>query len=155
MPDIRNPMESMMSLKPMRILPVPEETARVARAACPVRPQCTRTRNGAARALSFRPRAEHEAMQEVRRQQETAPWRRRYARRAGIEGTISQAVRRFRLRRCRYIGLARTGLQHILTAAALNVARVDAWFTGHPVAETRVHNFAALQPRPVRLTPPL
>lgn len=72
-----------MSLKPMRILPVPEETARVARAACPVRPQCTRTRNGAARALSFRPRAEHEAMQEVRRQQETAPWRRRYARRAG------------------------------------------------------------------------
>ena len=115
-------------------------------AACPARPQCTRARNGAARTLSFRPRAEHEAMHEVRRQQETAPWRKRYARRAGIEGTISQAVRRFRLRRCRYIGLVKTGLQHILTAVALNVARVDAWFTGQPVAKTRVSTFAALQP---------
>ena len=118
-------------------------------AACPARPQCTRARNGAARTLSFRPRAEHEALHEVRRQQETAPWRKRYARRAGIEGTLSQAVRRFRLRRCRYIGLVKTGLQHILTAVALNVARVDAWLTGQPVAKTRVSTFAALQPVPL------
>lgn len=36
------------------------------------RPQCIRARDGAPRALSFRPRGEHEVMHEVRRQQKTA-----------------------------------------------------------------------------------
>jgi hypothetical protein len=36
----------------------------------------------------------------------------------------------FELRQSRYIGLARTHLQHILTAAAMNIARFDAWVTG-------------------------
>jgi len=34
----------------------------------------------------------------------------------------------------------------ILTAVALNVARIDAWLTEQPVAITRVSKFAALQP---------
>ena len=68
--------------------------------------------------------------------------------RAGIEGTISQAVRGFGLRTCRYLGLAKTHLQHILTAAAINLARLDNWFTGKKRAQTRVSRFAALRPVP-------
>ena len=73
-------------------------------------------------------------------------WRQQYTRRAGIEGTLSQAVGRFGLRRCRYIGLRKTGLQHIFTAIALNLVRIDAWLTGKPVAKTRTSTFAALLP---------
>jgi transposase len=48
-----------------------------------------------------------------------------YAKRAGIEGTISQGVRRSGLRRSRY--LAKTHLGHIFTAAAINLLRVGEW----------------------------
>ena len=44
---------------------------RPACAACSARPQCTHARDGNARTLSFRPQAEHEAIQEARRRQET------------------------------------------------------------------------------------
>ena len=72
-------------------------------------------------------------------------WRDRYGKRAGIEGTLSQAVRAFGLRRCRYLGLAKTKLQHVFTAIAINVVRVDAWLTGQPIAKTRRSAFASLQ----------
>jgi transposase len=48
-----------------------------------------------------------------------------YKRRAGIEGTISQGVRTCGLRRWRYIGEAKTHLQHVATAAAINVTRIS------------------------------
>ena len=64
--------------------------------------------------------------------------------RAGIEGTLSQAVRRSEMRRSRYIGLARTHLQHLLTAAALNLIRAVAWLIQTPRAKTRSSRFAAL-----------
>lgn len=89
---------------------------------------------------------QHEALQEVRRNQETEAWRARYGKRAGVEGTVSQAVRVFGLRRCRYLGLAKTRLQHIFTALALNVVRLDAWLTGQPLAKTRRSVFASLKP---------
>ena len=57
-------------------------------------------------------------------------FRRQYGVRAGIEGTISQGVRAFGLRRARYFGQAKTRLQHILTAAAINLVRLAAWFAG-------------------------
>ena len=113
--------------------------------ACPARAQCTHDKVGV-RALAFRPQAEHEAVQAARREQGSDEWGRRYARRAGIEGTLSQAVRAFGMRRCRYIGLAKTKLQHILTALAINVARLDAWWTRCPPAKTRISPFAALRP---------
>ncbi len=47
-----------------------------------------------------------------------------YARRAGIEGTISRGTRNTRLRRTRYMGLARVHLGQILTAVGLNVLRL-------------------------------
>jgi hypothetical protein len=70
--------------------------------------------------------------------------RRLYARRAGIEGTISQGVRAFGLRRSRYRGLAKTHLQHVATAAAIDLGRLAAWFRAVPRAATRTSRFAAL-----------
>lgn len=112
--------------------------------ACPARTLCTQAKTSP-RNLTFRPRAEHEALQDARRQQETEEWRRRYATRAGVEGTLAQALQLFDLRHCRYIGLAKTRLQHVLTAVALNIVRLEAWWTDRPLAKTRISRFAALQ----------
>jgi len=68
--------------------------------------------------------------------------------RAGIEGTLSQAVRTMDLRRARYIGLAKVHLQHVLTAAALNLVRVAAWLAGTPLARTRRSAFIQLMTLP-------
>jgi len=48
------------------------------------------------------------------------------------------------LRRSRYIGLERTHLQHLATAAALNLVRSMTWFNGLPRAQTRRSAFARL-----------
>ena len=61
-----------------------------------------------------------------------------------IEGTLSQGVRAFELRRSRYIGLAKTHVQHVATAAAINLARLADWFSGIPKAQTRQSTFATL-----------
>jgi transposase len=111
--------------------------------ACPARPLCTRAKHGA-RHLKLQPRAEHEALGAARVRLATREGRRLYARRAGIEGTISQGVRAFGLRRSRYRGLARTHLQHVATAAAIDLARLGDWFRAVPRAATRTSRFAAL-----------
>jgi transposase len=114
---------------------------------CPTRTLCTRSATEP-RLLTFQPQAHYEALQTVRQKQQTEEWKEQYAKRAGVEGTISQAVRGFGLRECRYHGLAKTHLQHVLTAAAINFARLDNWFTGKKRAQTRVSRFAALRPVP-------
>jgi hypothetical protein len=55
-------------------------------------------------------------------------------------------VRGFGLRAARYRGLAKTRLQHQLTATAINLVRMDAWLTDTPLAKTRTSRFAALNP---------
>ncbi|HET6518887.1 MAG TPA: IS1182 family transposase [Geminicoccaceae bacterium] len=112
-------------------------------ARCPARPLCTRAKHQARR-LRLHRRAEHEALKAARERLTTKEGRRRYARRAGIEGTLSQGVRAFGLRRSRYRGLARTHLQHVATAAAINLGRLAAWFRACPRAATRTSRFAAL-----------
>ena len=62
----------------------------------------------------------------------------------GIESTLSQAVCAFGLRLTRYRGLAKTGLQHAATAAAIDLGRIADWFGGRPIAPTRTSRFAAL-----------
>jgi transposase len=111
--------------------------------ACPARSLCTRAEHQA-RHLKLPPRAEHAALKAARERLATKEGRRRYARRAGIEGTISQGVRAFGLRRSRYRGLAKTHLQHVATAAAINVERLTAWFRAVPRAATRTSRLAAL-----------
>jgi transposase len=112
---------------------------------CEARNLCTRAEKEG-RSLTLRPnQAQHEAIQQARQQQESDDFKQRYNRRAGVEGSISQGVRSFGLRRARYIGLAKTHLQHLLTAAAINLARVDNWLSGVPLATTRISSFKALQ----------
>lgn len=109
--------------------------------ACSLRIQCTR---GPARHLSLRSQAFQETLQAARQRQTTPAFKDLYDHRAGIEDTHSQAVRAFELRRTRYIGLAKTHLQHILTAIAMNISRLAAWWSGDPPAQTRTSAFAAL-----------
>lgn len=113
--------------------------------ACPCRSQCT-TAISNPRQLVVRPQAQFEAIQAARQRQQTQEFKDRYAIRAGIEGTISQGVRAFDLRRSRYIGLAKTHLQHVITAAAINCSRLLAWMMGSPLDGTRISPFAALAP---------
>jgi IS5 family transposase len=112
---------------------------------CPSRALCTRA-SSQGRNITLHPRPQHEALHHARAQQRTPAWQQRYEHRAGVEGTLSQAVRGFGLRDVRYRGLAKTGLQHHLTATALNLVRIDAWQTGVPLARTRTSRFATLNP---------
>ena len=86
----------------------------------------------------------HAAPQAARIQQETPEWKAEYARRAGIEGTLPEGVRGFDLRRCRYVGLAKVHLQHVITAAAMNLSRLASWLSEAPRAKTRTSRFARL-----------
>jgi transposase len=112
---------------------------------CALRPRCTRAKREP-RIIGLQEREHFEALQGARKHQETEAFRASYAARAGIEGTHAQAIHRCGLRRSRYIGLAKTHLQHVITAAAINLVRVAEWFAGISVARTRVSRFAALQP---------
>ena len=84
--------------------------------------RCTRSKREP-RIIGLQAREQYEALQAAREQQDTAEFRETYAARAGIEATHGQAVRRCGLRRCRYVGLAKTHLQHIISAAAINLVR--------------------------------
>jgi len=90
------------------------------------------------------PRREHEVLAGIRARESTVEGQHLYAERQGIEGTLSQAVRAFELRRARYRGSSKTDLQHFATAAAINLDRMAVWFAGRPLAPTRVSRFAAL-----------
>ena len=116
---------------------------------CPVRSQCTKSKTQP-RELTFRPRELHHALNERRQVQQTDEFKERYSLRAGVESTHSQGIRRFGLRQSRYIGLAKSHLQNVFCAIALNFARLDAWFNDVPLAKTRVSLFKrVLQPLPV------
>jgi transposase len=118
-------------------------------AACPNRPLCTPSPPGKRsrpRSLVVRRQPEHEALQARRVEQKSEIWKKRYSCRAGIEGTLSQGIRGFGLRRCRYVGHAKTHLQHLFTAAAINLARLDAWLHGNLRAQTRQSKLTALVP---------
>jgi transposase len=94
----------------------------------------------------LQPREEHEAIQFARKRQKTEEFAALYCQRAGIEGTVSQGVRAFGLRKARYRGLKRTHLQELATAAAVNVGRIANWLNGVPIALTRRSQLAALAP---------
>ncbi|MGI4797250.1 MAG: IS1182 family transposase, partial [Janthinobacterium lividum] len=99
--------------------------------ACPSKPRCTRGRDQD-RQLTLPGREQHRALAVARARGDTEQGQRLYALRQGIEGTISQSVNSFGLRRARYRGLAKTGLQSVATAAAINLDRLAAWLAGRP-----------------------
>ncbi len=108
---------------------------------CPQHALCT---HGHKRTLTLRPAEEHQALQAARQRQATPEFTEQYALRAGVEGTLSQGVRAFGLRRSRYVGLAKTTLQHALTATALNVVRLTDWLAGTRPERTRQSPFVQL-----------
>ena len=108
---------------------------------CPSRAQCTRS---AHRVLTLHPREQEQALRAARLREQTDAFTLAYAQRAGVEGTHSQAVRVCGLRRSRYIGQSKTHLQHILSAVAINLLRINAWLNGTPLAPTRQSSFARL-----------
>jgi transposase len=118
--------------------------------ACEDRAFCTRASPPQPRAMKLQPQKQYDALQVARAQYKSNEWRQLYAGRAGIEGTLSQGVRGFGLRRARYHGLEKMHLQNVAIAAAINVDRLVAWFDGRLRAPTRTSRFAALAPEPTR-----
>ncbi len=110
---------------------------------CAGRSRCTKAKT-APRPMTLRPERAHQAFQAIRHQQTTPAWKAQYDKRAGIEGTLSQRVRAFGLRQCRYVVLAKTHLQHVATVTAMHIERLAAWVYGRPHAKTRISRFAAL-----------
>lgn len=108
---------------------------------CDLHERCTR---GKARGITLRPREQYEALQAARRREQTEIFKQANRKRAGIEGTISQATRIGDIRRSRYMGLAKTHLQNVAIAAAINLYRVIHWFNDVPLAPTRRSRFAML-----------
>lgn len=110
--------------------------------ACPVRQRCTTAKSG--RQLGFIPEPEFSALQAARVREQTDDFKETYKKRAGVEGTISQTVGVLGMRRTRYRGLDKVHLQHLMTAAAMNLMRVLDWLSGKKRATTRISAFARL-----------
>jgi transposase len=108
---------------------------------CALKQNCTRSPR---RLLTPRRREEHAALEAARAREVDGAFAEQYRWRAGIEGTLSLGVRTLHLRRARYLGLAKVHLQHVLTAAALNIGRIADWLAGETVASTRRSPFARL-----------
>jgi transposase len=112
---------------------------------CASRAKCTRANR---RTITVRRQDQYVALQAARAREETAEYKTEYRRRAGIEGTLSQGIRACGLRRSRYRGEAKTHLQHVLTAAAINLVRIYHWLTGTPIAKTRQSSFTKMVGQP-------
>jgi transposase len=109
---------------------------------CPVHEKCTAV---GAKVLRLRPdEATNTALVAARQRQETPGFWKQYATRAGIEGTVAQAVRTCDMRQARYIGLNKLRLQAFFTATALNVLRACTWIADGTHASTPVSRFTRL-----------
>lgn len=112
-------------------------------AACSQRQSCTKSaRHG--RELRLGPH--YELMRELRTYQATEAFKIEYAARAGIEGTISAAVRTHGARRSRYLGQAKTATQALLTAIAINIKRSALWLLGERPGRSRSPSLTCLAP---------
>ncbi len=110
---------------------------------CPSRLYCTRSEKGG-RAVRFRPQDEYEILRKLRERNSTKEFKKKYRKRAGVEGTLSQGVRRCDLRHARYMGQAKTHLQNLAIATAINLVRLSNWFSDFPRLLTRTSPFLSL-----------
>ena len=111
---------------------------------CENRDQCVRSKNGKPRQLLLQAKELHEALKNTRALFTSDEGRYEYKGRAGIEGTLSQGIRRGTIRRSRYIGLSKTHLQEVATATGINLLRTINYLQQVPIAKTRVSRFARL-----------
>jgi hypothetical protein len=86
---------------------------------------CTQTKQHLRR-LHLHPRQEHEALHAARQRLKSEEGKQLYAQRSGVKGSLSQGVRAFGIRR----RLAKTHLQQVVTAVAINLDRVAVWLAG-------------------------
>ena len=110
---------------------------------CPARSLCT-TSGARRRHLTLPPRDLAEAQAAARAAEKTIPFQADYARRAGVEGTMHQATS-YGARRARYRGLPKTRLDHVYMAVALNLLRLEAYWTGTPLDRRRTSHLARLE----------
>ena len=110
---------------------------------CPCRSRCSKAKNSG-RTLVLRAEGRHQALQIARERQQTEAFKQVYRKRSGIEGTLSQTIRSYGLRRSRYVGKAKTHLQNIAIAVATNIQRVIDWLNEIPLAATRRSRFTLL-----------
>jgi transposase len=110
---------------------------------CPARTLCTTAKRGG-RQLTFYPRDLHHALTAARTQQTTDSWQDKYKLRAGVEGTINQALDITGIRHTRYRGITKTRLQHQFSAIALNLVRLHTWWTRHPLPTARTSHLQRL-----------
>ncbi len=104
---------------------------------CPTRELCTK---GKRRQLTLPPRG----LAEARAAEKTTSFQAGYARRAGVEGTMHQATAHG-ARRARYRGLAKTRLDHVYMACALNLLLLEAYWNGTPLDRRRTSHLARLE----------
>jgi hypothetical protein len=110
---------------------------------CPARAQCT-TAKRSRRQLTLHPHQLHQALARARAEQTTTTWQDKYALRAGVEGTIHQAITVTGIRHARYRGQPKVHLQQVFSAIALNLIRLHAWWTGHPLDRSRTSHLTHL-----------
>lgn len=110
---------------------------------CTARKRCTRSKT-AGRSLTLQPKELQEALQSARRRQKTKEFQTIYSIRSGIEGTIGEAADKHAMRRCRYRGQAKAHLQHLVTAAAINILRMLNWIENIPRSITPKSHFVSL-----------
>src|SRR6266540_2416117 len=109
---------------------------------CPIRDQCTLAGPNVPRRITIHPEPVHQARMTDQRVQDSDQWRTTYNVRAGVEGTVSQAVRGPDLRHARYRGLPKTHVQNVIIGMALNITRLGAYFNTKPQPArrpTRIH----------------
>jgi hypothetical protein len=94
--------------------------------------------------LTLRPKELHETLAAARAEQKTDSFKTRYKLRAGVEGTINQALDVTGIRRARYRGLPKVRLQHAFSATAVNVVRLDAYWSAHPLDRHRTSRLTRL-----------
>jgi transposase len=93
------------------------------------------------RTVTLQSRETHEALVAWRERETTEEFKTLYAKRSGVEGTMSLGTRCFGLRRSRYFGLAKTRLKHVATASAMNLLRLADWLSNILRATTRIPAF--------------
>jgi transposase len=110
---------------------------------CPARSLCT-TSSKKRRQLTVLPRDLAEAQSAARAAETAIGFQADYARRAGVEGTMHQAASHG-ARRARYRGLPKTRLDHAYMACALNLLRLQAYWTGTPLDRRRTSHLTRLE----------
>lgn len=110
---------------------------------CSARARCTRSEISA-RGLTLQPKELFIALKNARERQKTKEFRKTYAIRSGIEGTIGEAADKLDMRRCRYRGMVKTHFQHWVTATAINIHRILNWIDQIPRSVTPKSHFSAL-----------